>query len=402
MSKLIEVYSNACGLEIGQPYLQEEFFPLTEEKYMTIQGGSGQQSKVYDYFAEVIDMLQPLFDQNNVKIIQLGGKDDAPIRGCKHLMGQTTYGQVLSILKNSIIHIGLDSWITHLAGSIHKPLVAVYGSTSVQNHGPYWKSNMTILIESHRNGNIPSYGQEGQKTVNLITPEEIANGVLSLCGIQQKINQKTLYIGNGYNQNILEYIPNFSLENSSIDGVLITRMDYHFDENILFSALASGRKMNIITNKEIELNNLFRLKENILGISYEIDEKANPTYIQFLKKTGIKLKIFSKESDDTKFNLLKLKFFDICFIDRLSMTTKKQAFEEFSRYQNKTVDFFSNSEKILYRSNKFLLSNGKIYPSKAAWEVNLPTSSFQQNVGRVIDSNTFWEEFTQFRIFEVL
>jgi hypothetical protein len=402
MSKLIQIYSNACGLKIDAPFIQEEFFPLKETTYMTIQGGSGQQSKVYDYFSEVIDLLEPLFKANNITIIQLGGKDDGPIRGCKHLMGQTNFGQVANILRNSILHIGLDSWITHLAGAMQKPLVSLYGSTSVQNHGPYWKSDRTILIESHRNGNIPSYGQEQEKTVNLIAPEEVANSVLTLCGISQRVNQKTIYIGGRYNNMILEYVPNFPLGNSLPNTMLIARMDYHFDENNVFTALSQGRKMSLVTNRELNIDILSQLKTNVLGISYEITPDTNPSYIVNLKKTGIKLKIYTKQSDPVILTELKLKFFDICLIEKLDVLTKENALQEFSRYSNKKIDSFENSNKILYRSTKFMISNGNIYPSKAAWEQNLPTSSFDQNVGVAIDSPAFWEEFTHFRIFEVL
>lgn len=402
MSKLIQIYSNACGLKIDAPFIQEEFFPLKETTYMTIQGGSGQQSKVYDYFSEVIDLLEPFFKANNITVIQLGGKDDGPIRGCKHLMGQTNFGQVANILKNSILHIGLDSWITHLAGAMKKPLVSIYGSTSVQNHGPYWKSEQTILLESHRNGNIPSYGQEQQKTVNLIPPEDVANAILTLCGISQKVNQKTFYIGAGYGNMILEYVPNFPLGEALPNTTLIARMDYHFDENNIFTALSQGRKMSIITNKELNLGILNQLKANIIGISYEITLNTNPLYIINLKKTGIKLKIYTKQTDLTVLTDLKLKFFDICLIEKVDVLTKENALQEFSRYLNKKIDSFENSNKILYRSTKFMISNGNIYPSKVAWEQNLPTASFDQNVGVFIDSPTFWEEFLHFRIFQTL
>lgn len=404
MSKLIQVYSNSCGLKIGQPFLQEEFFPLTEERYITIQGGSGQQAKVYDYFAEVIEMLSSFLSQNKITVIQLGGKDDSVIKGAKSLLGITTYGQVLNILKNSIVHVGVDSWITHLAGAMGKPIVSVYGSTSVQNHGPYWKnSTRTTLIESHRHGNIPTYSNEGPKTVNFIPPEVIANAILKTCGINQTVNQKTVYINPVYNQTIVEYVPDFPLDPGSLAGsVIIARMDYHYDANNLFAILSQGRKVNIVTNKSIDINGLLQFKSSIVGLSYEVSIEDDPKYFLLLKKTGIKLTIFSRERDATKLSELRIKFFDVCTIDKVDVLGKDNFFGERDKYLNSSIDRTLNLDNLLYRSNKFMLSKGQIFPSKAAWKLNLPSPAFEQNVGKIIDSPEFWEEFVYYRIFELL
>ena len=55
MAKLIEAYSRSTGLEIKKPFLGETFYPLSFDKYITIQNGSGMpNAKNYDYWQEII------------------------------------------------------------------------------------------------------------------------------------------------------------------------------------------------------------------------------------------------------------------------------------------------------------------------------------------------------------
>mgnify|MGYP006173706677 CR=1 FL=1 len=74
--KLLELYSLATGLRIGQQYLVETFYPLPFDRYVTIQGGSGMQSKNYPYYGEVLGLLLPALKVAGIHVVQLGGKDD--------------------------------------------------------------------------------------------------------------------------------------------------------------------------------------------------------------------------------------------------------------------------------------------------------------------------------------
>lgn len=401
MSKLIEIYSRACGLSIGDQFLLEKFFPIPDEKIVTIQNGSGQAAKNYDFYNEVVALLSPMLSANNISIIQIGDKNDPPINGCKSLLGITNIHQSHYILKRSLLHICNDTFSAHLAGQIGTPLVAVYGSTSSWVHGPYkFDKDKTILIDSHRNGNIPSYNQENPKTINLIPPENIANAALKILGIKHEINQKTIFVAPLFSQKILEYVPNSVIAPQHFaNDVMTIRLDYHFDENIFTAGLQQGRKFNVVTNKPININILGHFKENIVGLSYEVTETDTIEYLLSLKRTGLKFKFFSKETDEKKIAALRLRFFEVVMIEFVGILTKEKFLEETQKYSNNTLDKNLKIDTLTYKSNKFLISNGMLYPSKAAWQEKKPIKGLEQNSHPVIDIPSFWEEFSHFRIY---
>jgi ADP-heptose:LPS heptosyltransferase len=174
--KLIEAYSKTTGLEIGEPFLMEKFYPLDCQKYITIQNGSGMpNAKNYDYWQEVILLVSHIFNANNIKIVLLGSNEDLVLEGVIDLRGKTDIQQSNYIIKRSLLHIGNDSCLAHLAGINKIPLIALYGSTTVANHSPFWTDKeKTILIESHRFGQNPSFSnQEYPKTVNLLNQKKL-------------------------------------------------------------------------------------------------------------------------------------------------------------------------------------------------------------------------------------
>lgn len=402
--KLLEKYALESGLKIKNPYIREKFFPLNDSFYFTVQSSSGQQAKNYDYWNDVIELILPYLQRNNIALIQLGTKDDIPLKYCKHLMGQTTINQAVYILKRSLLHFGTDSWMAHFCGANEIPLVALYGTTSIINHSPYkYNKDKTILLESHRNGNLPSFGFEQYKTVNQIKPEEIAKSIYKLLNIDYKSSINTIFIGPYYNQSIIEWVP---------DGVfnpqfnpqmpLTARMDLFFNESNLFNTAITGRKLNIITNKPININILYQIKNNIIGLNYEINDNDDINYISQLKKIGIKIRFFSKEKNNEKISNLRLKFFDVCFIEYMSDRTKQDFLNDAAKYLNFSLDLNKKMDTMFYRSNKFIISNGKIYLSKADWHINKDVSNFDANISNVIDNDDFWSEYQHFNIFEKL
>ena len=68
MSSLINTYARACGLEVGQMSVPEKYFPLTNNKYFTIQAGSNQQAKNYDYWNNVIELILPYLQKNTTAL----------------------------------------------------------------------------------------------------------------------------------------------------------------------------------------------------------------------------------------------------------------------------------------------------------------------------------------------
>lgn len=398
--KLLELYSLATGLKIGNQTLAESFYPLSTDKYITLQASSGMVAKNYSHYSEVINLIAPKLKELNISIIQLGGPEDQPVQGCIHLQGKTTLHQSNHLLRNSILHIGNDSWMAHRAGALKIPLIVLYGPTTIANHSPFdCDSERTILIESHRFGKKPSYqAHESPKTINLIKPEEIANAALKLLNLPL-VTQESIFIGGAYQQSIVELVPDVVVSpNVQIPGQLIIRMDYLHNEKILAQNL-SVRQCNVIANREIDLAILSQLRQNIGAVRLEID-KISPGWIKEFKKLGIRTMFSCSERDAAKVAAMRLEYFDACFFDQFVPPTAEDFRKDAAKYLNKSLDESLKFDTLSFKSNKFLLSDNKVFLSKAHWKAGKNTPNTNQNTGQVIDDPVFWEESAHFYIFK--
>ena len=87
MPHLVETYALNCGLKIDKPFLLEKYFPLEFDNYITFHPFSKYESKSYDYWQDVIDFIHPELEKAGIRILQIGGKDDTPIKKCHHSQG---------------------------------------------------------------------------------------------------------------------------------------------------------------------------------------------------------------------------------------------------------------------------------------------------------------------------
>ena len=155
--------------------------------------------------------------------MQNGTKDDPAIPNVDlDLRGQLNIKQAAYILKNSALHIGIDSLPVHIASFYDRPIIALYPNMYPAQSRPYWnRKNTPVLIEPHRNGLKPSYStDENPKTVNMIFPEQIARAVLAHFNCDEGFTQETLFIGPLYHQFAVELVPDFILPRDKFnDGI---------------------------------------------------------------------------------------------------------------------------------------------------------------------------------------
>lgn len=403
MSKLITVYSTSSGLKISKPKLLENFYPVKFDKYITLQTGSGMAAKNYDYWGEVISLLKKYLDANQIGIVLLGAPEDFLVKHVLDLRGKTTIHQSHFIIKNALLHMGSDSCLVHIAGANNVPVVGLYGSTSIDNHGPFWKNEeKSIFLESHRFGNKPSFAsQEAPKTINLIRPEEIANAVLKILNIKEDPGINSLYIGPIYNHTLIEAIPDSPFpEMFAPQSPVIIRMDYVFNEDNLFK-IAKQRSVHIVSDKEINSDLIKSIKDRIIGLNLEVKEDTSPAFLALIKSLGIKTLLYTKSDDENVLSSLRFKFFDFGFIDKLNTHRLENFVNDSRRYRNdSSLDFSEKFDNMEYKSNKFIISNNKIYLSKAAWLANQPTNSVEENAQKVFNTPEFWNELEHFYIYE--
>ncbi len=399
--KLLELYSRACNLEIGSQQLLESFYPIETERYITVQASSGMAAKNYPHYNEVLALLADYLRTDGIVVVQLGGKDDIPLNGVVHLQGKTTLHQSSHILRNAILHIGNDSWMAHRAGALRVPLVCVYGPTTVANHGPYeYDVEKTILIESHRFGRNPTFqAQENPSTINAILPEQVANAALKLLGLPS-ISRSTQWIGPSYHTPLVELAPNVVvIPQVNINGALVIRTDYHFDESLIAQNLQI-RKCALVLDREISLQILSQFKQNIVSIRVEID-KISPKWITAAKKLGIPMGFFAAERDEEKLRKMRMDYFEATFFDQFVPPTREDFLKSSAQYLNKPLDTPIKLDTLMFKTNKFLLADGKVYLSKAHWKAGKPAESTNHNTGFVIDNEDFWQDQQHFYFYTV-
>jgi len=203
--KLLELYALACGLKIGDQFLLEKFYPLENHKYISIQAGSGMGGKNYPYYNEVIDLILPILKSNKISIVQIGGVEDLVLNNCVNLLGKTDLHQTNFIISRSLLHIGNDSFAQHRLGYVGVPIIDLFGPTTQENHSPYQYAPNSIFLSSHRNGKNPTFAsQENPQSIAMIKPEEVANAILKVLGVNFTVPRESIFFGSVYNQQVIE------------------------------------------------------------------------------------------------------------------------------------------------------------------------------------------------------
>jgi len=360
---LVERYATACGVKIDKPYIYENFFALPVEKYITFQPFSKYSSKNYDYWEEVISMLLPYFQKNNINIIQIGGKDDKPILNCINLCGQTKISQAAFIIKRSIMHLGADSFAAHIASGYDKKIVAIYSNNNINNVKPYWTRPEDMILLKPDTNKKPQYSaNEIPKSINSIKPEEIAKSVLDLLNIKYDSLPKTLAIGEEYTNKTLEVIPDqaFDITQVQIDNIIV-RMDYEFNEQILEYYL-QNKKCIIITDKPINENLLKNYKQKIPQLVYIVDKNNDPNFAKSLKRNAINYILISY-LEENELNQFKLDYMDYGLIIKRT-------------YPNKLNIDYTNT---YFKSSKIILSGKGQFSTKYQWVKNNNSNKFSDD-----------------------
>jgi hypothetical protein len=404
MTKLASTYARSTGLLLDQPSIMEAFYPQPHDRYITLQTGSKQGAKMYTYWLEVVSLLKPMLDANRIGIVLLGGNDDPMVNGTHDLRGKTTYLQSAFILKRALCHMGTDSWLAHLAGAFHRPLVALYGSTDPSAHGPYWCDvSKTVLLVSHRNGGRPTFvQQEVPKTIDLIPPEQVANAVLRLLGIGEQFPFSTLSIGPLYSHTLLELVPNTVPAPSFLPDLPITvRMDHEHNMDVLVQVLQTGRKIHIVTKAPIDLGLLQQARPSILTYSHELGE-VEVGYADSIRALfAANHAFYTRETDEKKIADIRFRYFDHVTVGVQRDPTRDDWIGSVLTYTNRPdtpenrldiVGQLAQNGRVRFKTNKYILSGGKVAISYAHLAAGQFIDSLAANTADLIDDPALWRD----------
>lgn len=381
---LVEAYATNCGLKIDKPFILEKYFPLDLEKFITFSCSS-EQPKTYDYWPDVSDIILPYLKNENISILQIGRQADKIFPGAFSTNGQATPNHMAYLIKRSLLHFGTDDFSNHIANIYDKRIVSLYSNSISNNFKPYFGDRSKHkLIESPRSGNRPTCAQmENPKTINQIKPEEIACEILDSLNIKHKIKYKTLFMGHSYFNKIVETVPNQAVNITNLRASnIIVRMDFFFNEEFLIKQLQVC-PCSIVTNKPINIKILTDFKKNVKELVYFIDEGHDPQFVDSLQKKAINYALLSRESEED------LEKYKIYYMDYGIIYSKKIPVNE----------LLNKNENLFYKSSKLTLSDGKMYPSRYAYENNLPIKH-QNEISKVVKDPLLFEESEHFYFLE--
>ena len=383
---ILERYALSCGVKIDKPFILEQYYPVSLDKYIVFQTSGKGNSRQYDYWLKVFQYIREY--TKDYKIIHVGLESDQSVAGIDlDLRGKTSIRQLAYLIKNSSLYLGIDSLSAHLAGHYDKKIVALYSYCYAQNCFPIWGKghNQSLIEVNWAEQGKPSFSlNEKKKNINTIKPEIIAKAALDHLGVANDLDLvKTIFIGAQYHNPTIEVIPDSNSYPIFIKNkVCNVRMDYHFSEDNLLR-LASICTVNIVTSKEIDINILNSIKPKICGLNVIASNQISEEYLTKVKGLGIKLNLSGPFNDG--WSALSEKFFDFK-LEKDEVFTKS-IIENASKI-DESCDF--NSEKIIF-------SEGKVYSCKLFWEKKQPKLDRR---AKVVDDQAFWQESDYFYIYK--
>tara|TARA_Y100001938_G_scaffold151221_1_gene247806 strand:- start:14849 stop:16033 length:1185 start_codon:yes stop_codon:yes gene_type:complete len=387
---ILEKYALNTGAKIGKPYIYDKFFPLDVDKYITFHCAE-HQSKFYEYWQEVIDLIHPPLKEMGITIIQLGGAKDISFGNCLVKNGITSYSQSAYIIKRSMLHFGADSFLSQIASASGKKVVSVFSHVLPQHKRPYWSDDKdsTCIAPELNDGEKPSYSYyEPDKNINKIKPEKIAEEILKLLGKNLEYNFSTEWLGPEYNKDYIDIIPNTTPRDYNAKFELARiRMDLNYNVANLHQNLEQGNKLTIITNNPIDPELLRAYKKKILSFIFIWDEetKDENLFIQDLLSMGIEHCSFVTFLDKEVADKIKLHYMDFCLVLKQDLLKQEDCGVE-------------NLENLYFKSSKRILSNKKYYSSLYHYYNDIPTGSFNKSFKPVVDDKDFWRDINYFNI----
>jgi len=378
MSHLLEEYAKNLGVKISLPIVSDHFFPLTCDKYITLSNDDEIESKHYPYYEVVLNLLAPFFKQKNIKIVQLGGK--SKIDGVDAALN-LTFKQQSFILSKSLLHVGSDNVLNHLASAKQIPTVNIFGNTFSQVNRPIYSSPSININLSPDWDKKPSFNKvDSKKQINNIKPELIAQSILDLLKIKgKKIDFKTLYAGPAFAQRLVEVVPStFTPLHLFPNQTVMVRADYGFNEDV-FLKYCKSYEVSVCSDNLIQPDGLRQIAANTTDLLVFVDtswDTIPENYFRMARGLGINLVLLTKEEEDLA--PIRNKYFDV---------PVRHAYP-------KVEPRCEVKEKTRFISHKRIVSEGKEYLSYAHLKKGLDGDN------RVLDTPEYWRESDHFYIYE--
>jgi len=382
---LTEKMALDCGVKVSRPYLDRYFLPIKNDNYIIIDTRCKNANGEYDYFNDVLDLIKPYLKEANIDIFQIATDKNIKL-ACDKCFITINKKQENYLISKAKLLISNENYSLHIASVFNTKSIGLYSLFNPNNTRPVWNKDSQIILESHRDGNLPSYGRSNElpKTINFISPYAIAKNILDSLGIINDLGRfELVHLGKSFNQKIIEIVPDFiSDANFMKERSINLRLDYISNLNSsVFNYWMTNRKVNIITNKDININMIAPYRNNILLMTVMLSANISEKFLKHCKAIGLKVKIFC--DDKNKLEEYRFKFLN---------------WEVHQDFENEGVlnKLDTLSQKSKFISSKILISKGKQFSCKANYFANKHLDNSEESV---ILSKEFEQEIEFFKIY---
>jgi len=382
---LAEKMALDCGVKISKPHVDRLFMPVRDEKFVIFDTRHKYGSGGYDYFSDVFDLVKGYLKLNNIDAFQITTEKGQRLP-CDKCYITINKKQEAYLISKAQLLISCENYGLYLASIFNTKSIGLYSIYNSKNNRPIWNQSSQIVLESDRDNNLPSYGElsESPKTINFISPYLIAQKILDSLGIENDLhNFELVNLGASFAQKIIEVVPDFVSNEAFLkDKSINLRLDYVDSLNAnVFNYWLTNRKVNLITDKDINVNLIAPYRSNIIMLTVIMSDNISEKFLKQCKSIGLKVKIFCNNKD--KLSEYRFKF--------LNWDIEKDYDE------NRKLSNFENvSDKSFFISSKVLISKGKQFSCKANFLRNKPLDKTQEHV---ILSEDFEEELEFFKIY---
>lgn len=382
---LAEKMALDCGVKISKPHIDKYFMPIKNHKFVIFDTRSKYDNGCYDYFSDVFDLVRGYLKMHNYDAFQITNEKSIRLPCDKCYVSINKKQEAYLISKASLL-VTNENYSLYLASIFNTKSIGLYSIYNSKNTKPIWSKDSLIVLESNRDNNLPSYNElvESPKTINFISPYIIAKNILDSLGIDNDLhNFELVNIGASFSQKIIEVVPDFISNEAFLkDKSINLRLDHVNSLNAnVFNYWLSNRKVNIITDKDININLIAPHRSNIVMMTIIISDNVSEKFLKQCKSIGLRVKIFCNSQD--KLDHYRFKFLD---------WNIEKDFDE-----NRKLNNLSNlSEDSYFISSKVLISKGKQFSCKANFLRNKPLDKTQEHV---ILSPEFEEELEFFKIY---
>ena len=382
---LTEKMALDCAVKISEPFVDLFFFPIQSDNFIIFDTRSRYAFGTYDFYQDVLSMISGYLEENDIQVLQFANDDSYKLTGDKCFININKKQEAYLISKCKLI-VCNENYSLYSAAALNKKSIGLYSVFDSRNTAPVWNKESQVIIESSRDGNKPAYNQlsEKPKTINFIDPYEVASEILNNLGIEHDLNKyELLHLGENYNQKIIEIIPDFTSQAGFLQGTSINlRLD--LVDNLkgeIFQYWMSNRKVNLITDQDLNMQLLKSFQKNILSLTIMVTDKISEAFLKACKSLGLKIKLYC--ADKKKINDYRFKFLD--------WNIEKDFNDDL--YLEKIENIKKSSK---YVSSKIIFSKGQKYASKASF---LNEDVLDKDGNDVILSEEFEEELDYFKIY---